>query len=404
MKVDAEMKKGSMDGICKGFESFFTHCAQTEWDNLSDDDKKMIDAMTMPYDGAQKTRDQMCGACGRTFMELKMKMDGEGQRRLGQHTTQSNDDDQMPAATCEKMDAFLDGPCTKDNFDVLEFDCIVEQTTTTTTTTPDPATSGAGCYANHAVECESDGATEADCTGMWLVNGQMFTGCSPTRQLSSHADDQERSLQGSGYGYGYGMTMDIGFSKGSCYGQIGRSGKSTECNVDEATCREGDGGVRGGNGRYWYAPGYVSGYSGCCHCKYGCTETPNGVPVGSPEDTCTYNDPVSAGSCYRAPGRPMVECNVDEASCKGTKWYEPGYESTRSSALVDTTKANGCCHCFGDCPNPEARSEACKDAHYDGHPYPPPDAKVPKCGSNGLEYDDLKEFVELKKKMCAAPQ
>jgi hypothetical protein len=98
-----------------------------------------------------------------------------------------------------------------------------------------------------------------------------------------------------------------------------------------------------------------------------------------------------------------VECNVAEDKCEKSG-YEPGYESAYSADAVDSTKAKGCCHCFGSCPNPEARSEACKDGHYDGHPYPPPDAKVPKCGSDGLKYDDLKEFVELKKKMCAAPQ
>jgi len=98
-----------------------------------------------------------------------------------------------------------------------------------------------------------------------------------------------------------------------------------------------------------------------------------------------------------------MKCNVDENSCTGS-WYEPGTESAYSASLVDTTKAKGCCHCFGSCPNPEARTEACKDAHYDGHPYPPPDPKAPKCGSDGLKYDDLKEFVEHKKKMCATPQ
>jgi hypothetical protein len=391
-KVNGAMGKGNMDGICGAFDSFMTHCKEADWNKLSADEKAKAD--NMPYDGEMKKKDQMCGTCGRTFQEMKMKMRGEGQRRLGAHNTGSNDDDQIPAATCEKMDAFLDGPCTKDSFDVLEFDCIEEGLTygitpaptppTPAPTPPDPATSGAACYTHGSGwECEVDGATKASCSS-WYEAGEYNTGCSPARQLSSHADDQ-----GSGYGYGYGMTMDIGFSKGSCMAM----GHGIKCNVDEATCREGDGGERGGNGRYWYKPDYKSSYGGCCHCAYGCTGTPNGVPVGSPEDTCTYGDPVSAGSCYRAPGRPMVECNIDEASCKGS-WYEPGYESSY----------NGCCHCFGSCPNPEARSEACKDGHYDGHPYPPPDAKVPKCGSDGLKYDDLKEFVELKKKMCAAPQ
>jgi len=402
MKVGGAMDQGNMDGICGAFDSFMTHCKEADWNKLSADEKAKTD--NMPYDGAMKTKDQMCSPCGRSFQEMKMKMQGQGERRLGQHTG----GDEMPAATCAKMDAFLDGPCTEAIFDPMEMACIEEEgltygITPAPTPAPDPAKSGPMCYMGGGkMDCAADGgdtSTESGCTssgGTWFVQGQYESGCSPLRQLSSHAADQ-----GSGYGYGYGMTLeeDFGsqFSKGSCYG----GGQGVVCNVDEATCREGDGGERGGNGRYWYEPGYVSGYSGCCHCKYGCKETPNGVPVGSPEDTCTYNDPVSAGSCYYGSGK--MECNVAEDKCEKS-WYEPGYESAYSADAVDSTKAKGCCHCFGSCSNPAARTEACATRHYDGHPYPPPDPKAPKCGSDGLKYGDLKEFVEHKKKMCATPQ
>merc|ERR1711904_418487 len=57
-------------------------------------------------------------------------------------------------------------------------------------------------------------------------------------------------------------------SKGSCYNAKGDH--SVECNVAEADC-----------GGSYYASGFVSSRSGCCHCKASC-------PMVS--DACTYYD------------------------------------------------------------------------------------------------------------------
>ena len=48
-------------------------------------------------------------------------------------------------------------------------------------------------------------------------------------------------------------------SVGSCYDSTTHV---VTCDTDNSTC------VTAGN--YWYAPGYMSSYSGCCHCDSGC--------------------------------------------------------------------------------------------------------------------------------------
>ena len=50
-------------------------------------------------------------------------------------------------------------------------------------------------------------------------------------------------------------------SAGSCFDC---TVQTVTCDVDESTC------TGGGSCRYWYAPGYVSMSSGCCHCKGSC--------------------------------------------------------------------------------------------------------------------------------------
>ncbi|GMH62693.1 hypothetical protein TL16_g03531 [Triparma laevis f. inornata] len=109
-------------------------------------------------------------------------------------------------------------------------------------------------------------------------------------------------------------------SVGSCY----IHGSGTTCNVAEADCT-------GSN----YAPGYVSGHSGCCHCEGGCVhaDETEGSDCGPYPDTIT-----SVGSCYIHGGDPSTTCNVAEADCTGTS-YAPGYVSGYS----------GCCHCLGNC-------------------------------------------------------
>ena len=110
-------------------------------------------------------------------------------------------------------------------------------------------------------------------------------------------------------------------SAGSCYDMTTHQ---VSCNVAETSCA---------SPKFWYAPGYVSQNSGCCHCKASCMNL---------SDSCTYYDaPTSAGSCYDMTTH-QVSCDVAETSCASPKfWYAPGYVSQNS----------GCCHCKASCMN-----------------------------------------------------
>ena len=117
--------------------------------------------------------------------------------------------------------------------------------------------------------------------------------------------------------------------------------------------------------RYWYAPGYVSGYSGCCHCQASCGNVtadcadsyydgPCPTPAPPPEPTNACG--VSAGSCYDSTTH-VVSCDVTDEDCSGY-WYSPGYISGYS----------GCCHCQASCGNV---TSDCADSYYDD-PCPTP--------------------------------
>jgi hypothetical protein len=341
MKVDMEMMKGNMVGICAGFEGFVTHCKKTEWEALSADDKQKTGDML--YDGALKKKDQMCSPCGKSFQELKMKMEVEQGRRLGGHTGHTSTGPSKDQ--CDEMDKFISGPCTEAAFDALEIGCGLG----------DDARDDAGGQSGH-----SHGHSRA-----------LLSGPEPgyARALGGHvAATTTTDNHGSGYGYGYGM-MDIGHSDGSCYSMVTHV---VTCNVDEATCLA--------EGNYWYASGYKSARSGCCHCKSGCAAEDR-------SDTCSYYDlregGLSAGSCYSM-STHQITCNVAESDC-GEYWYEPGFVSSRSN----------CCHCYGSCASTSA------DCNYSDDPYPKPDG--PKCGDDGYEkYEFIKEMVDKDKEGCVA--
>ena len=53
-----------------------------------------------------------------------------------------------------------------------------------------------------------------------------------------------------------GTTNACGVSAGSCYDSTTHV---VSCDVADEDCSG-----------YWYSPGYVSGYSGCCHCQASC--------------------------------------------------------------------------------------------------------------------------------------
>ena len=71
-------------------------------------------------------------------------------------------------------------------------------------------------------------------------------------------------------------------SVGSCYDSTTHV---VTCDTDNSTC------VTAGN--YWYAPGYMSSYSGCCHCDSGCDHS-----AETSTDCSYYDTPSSDGSCY----------------------------------------------------------------------------------------------------------
>ena len=107
-------------------------------------------------------------------------------------------------------------------------------------------------------------------------------------------------------------------SVGSCYDS---STHVVTCNVEDDDCSGS-----------WYAPGYVSGYSGCCHCQASCGnvtadcadsyyDDPCPTPAPTPEPTNECG--VSAGSCYDS-STHVVSCDVADEDCSG-------YENRRAS-------------------------------------------------------------------------
>eukprot|EP00439_Symbiodinium_sp_Y106_P052085 s2119_g6.t4 len=75
------------------------------------------------------------------------------------------------------------------------------------------------------------------------------------------------------------------------------------CDVPETSCSSPN---------MWYAPGYVSPRSGCCHCRASCKE---------PTDNCTYNDAEVETQrnwgCYDS-STNACECDTTEAECVGS--------------------------------------------------------------------------------------
>ena len=62
-----------------------------------------------------------------------------------------------------------------------------------------------------------------------------------------------------------GPYADISQSDGSCYAYGG--GSKVYCDVGKHEC------VALSSSYFWYAPGYMSGMSGCCHCDASCDHT-----------------------------------------------------------------------------------------------------------------------------------
>ena len=78
----------------------------------------------------------------------------------------------------------------------------------------------------------------------------------------------------SALGFGYFLEpAPTGAPTGTCMGSCYDSATHiVSCNVPDVDC---DG--------YWYAPGYMSDYSGCCHCECSCDHA-----AETATDSCTY--------------------------------------------------------------------------------------------------------------------
>ena len=92
-------------------------------------------------------------------------------------------------------------------------------------------------------------------------------------------------------------------SQGSCYDVTSHA---VSCDVPETACASPSS---------WYAPGYVSPRSGCCHCMASCQAT---------SENCTYYDEIDPPQqeterwgCYDMASH-SCECDTTEAACAGT--------------------------------------------------------------------------------------
>ena len=124
-------------------------------------------------------------------------------------------------------------------------------------------------------------------------------------------------------GTGHSWTSGCGScaSQGSCYDMTTHS---VNCDVAETSCSSPN---------TWYAPGYVSPRSGCCHCRASCAET---------AENCTYYDdpperetPTERWGCYDSSTR-RCDCSVAESACTGT-WTRSC--SSCDDATTDTSSA-----------------------------------------------------------------
>ena len=118
-------------------------------------------------------------------------------------------------------------------------------------------------------------------------------------------------------------------SEGSCYNMTTHE---VSCDVAQASC---------GSPNVWYAPGFVSSSSGCCHCQQSCENV---------SDSCNYHDvpdaPVSsttstpqpAWGCYDVPTH-SCNCDVSEAGCSGT-WTRACADCLQEAIQTSAARSN----------------------------------------------------------------
>jgi uncharacterized protein (DUF305 family)/plastocyanin len=100
-------------------------------------------------------------------------------------------------------------------------------------------------------------------------------------------------------------------SKGSCYNAGGDH--KVQCNLAESECTSD----------YWYAPGSVSRYNGCCHCQASCSME---------KDGCKYYEPVTPYLPYGASPEP-----ASDPAPTTVPATSPGTTGTSANDSGDTT-------------------------------------------------------------------
>ena len=138
-------------------------------------------------------------------------------------------------------------------------------------------------------------------------------GCTPSDAVGPHA--------GGSFSYGpyeY-VSNDCGVSAGSCYHS---STHVVSCNVASDECSG-----------YWYSPGYISGYSGCCHCQASCGNVTSDCADSYYDDPCPTSAPTPPpatieaaqfGGCYDT-STNSVTCAFNASFCAaGESWVLPG--------------------------------------------------------------------------------
>ena len=115
-------------------------------------------------------------------------------------------------------------------------------------------TSAGNCYDPAADQMTCD-VKESTCTaagGSWDAPGTISaSGCCYCDETCDHSQEWGADCEDQYY--------DESQSDGSCYDPTTHQ---VTCDVGHAACD--------GDYRYWYAPGYISAWSGCCHCDASC--------------------------------------------------------------------------------------------------------------------------------------
>jgi len=150
--------------------------------------------------------------------------------------------------------------------------------------------------------CEASCAnTSGNCTYYdALEDPQENWGCyeHAARQCDCLVSEAGCTAKGAGHTWTSGCNSCA--SQGSCYDMTSHV---ISCDVPETSCSSPN---------MWYAPGYVSPRSGCCHCRASCKE---------PTDNCTYNDAEVETQrnwgCYDS-STNACECDTTEAECVGS--------------------------------------------------------------------------------------